>query len=625
METKNILFKRKINILINILLILLSILLQKKTYAQDYQQLLVTEDNKNAIIKIKRLPVSKSTIPFEIKVIWVDKNLKATQVKDAPRIILGTDNIHISPNAYLKLVSKSDYIYFTDKTILNFKFDKNQYKGGNIQLNLNLFYLNKEGVTTLKSTWKNFFFRKPEQLIFKTFITKNQLTPNPKLLVQFTGADIEGGETKLMPGQTAILTFKLNNTGNAKTDKIRINISEESKLEGLEFKKYYEINALGAGEHTVFKIPVKAKYTLKKGNAFFNVRFLYSEIKKEEQTTCELSTRSDYYPPVITIIKPLTTRGFQLAMENNNILIEGKVTDNVAVAKLKINNTEIEFDDNGYFSYSLILNQEINKAEIKAWDFADNTSTEIINLSYLKPKPESDNSFGTYYALIIANNQYDDPAIISLDEPIKDAEKLYKTLTTKYTFEPQNVKILKNGTYVDIIQAFDELSNQITPNDNLLIFYSGHGWWDDKKKLGYWLPVDAKKSNTAFWIRNSTISDYMGSINSKHTLLIADACFSGSIFKTKRAFNQGGAIEKLYQLPSRKAMTSGNLKEVPDKSMFLYYLVKSLNENQEKFISSDVLFSNFRIAVMNNSNTEPQYGTIRNTGDEGGEFIFIKR
>jgi hypothetical protein len=118
----------------------------------------------------------------------------------------------------------------------------------------------------------------------------------------------------------------------------------------------------------------------------------------------------------------------------------------------------------------------------------------------------------------------------------------------------------------------------------------------------------------------------MGSINSKHTLLIADACFSGSIFKTRSAFKDAQpAINKLYELSSKKAMTSGNLKEVPDQSVFMHYLVKRLTENSEKYISSDILFSSFRQAVLNNSSTEPQYGTIQNAGDEGGEFIFIKR
>ena len=255
------------------------------------------------------------------------------------------------------------------------------------------------------------------------------------------------------------------------------------------------------------------------------------------------------------------------------------------------------------------------------------TENESSNTTTLNPavKNQKISNVGKFYALIIGNNDYQDPEIPSLDEPASDATKLFNVLTTRYTFEKSNVTFLKNATYVQMIQAFDDLSNKITKNDNLLVFYAGHGWWNELKSLGFWLPIDAKKTNTAYWIPNSRISDYMSSIKSKHTLLIADACFSGSIFKTRGLIDAKPSINKLYDLPSKKAMTSGTLKEVPDKSVFLQYLVQRLNENTEKYISSDILFSSFREAVLNNSPTEPQYGTIQNAGDEGGEFIFILR
>ena len=255
------------------------------------------------------------------------------------------------------------------------------------------------------------------------------------------------------------------------------------------------------------------------------------------------------------------------------------------------------------------------------------TENESSNLTAANPvvKNQKISNVGKFYALIIGNNEYQDPEIPSLDEPVSDATKLYDVLTTRYTFEKSNVTFLKNATYVQMIQAFDDLSNKITKNDNLLVFYAGHGWWNELKNLGFWLPIDAKKSNTAFWIPNSRISDYMSSIKSKHTLLIADACFSGSIFKTRGLIDAKPSINKLYELPSKKAMTSGTLKEVPDKSVFLQYLVQRLTDNPERYISSDMLFASFREAVLNNGPTEPQYGTIQNAGDEGGEFIFILR
>ena len=67
------------------------------------------------------------------------------------------------------------------------------------------------------------------------------------------------------------------------------------------------------------------------------------------------------------------------------------------------------------------------------------------------------------------------------------------------------------------------------------------------------------------------------------------------------------------------------LEEVPDRSVFIEYFLKRLLDNEKKYISSGELYNSFRDAVLNNSPNIPQYGFIQDAGDEGGEFIFIKR
>jgi hypothetical protein len=232
---------------------------------------------------------------------------------------------------------------------------------------------------------------------------------------------------------------------------------------------------------------------------------------------------------------------------------------------------------------------------------------------------------GLFYALIIGINDYSDPEVNDLDFCIRDSESFYKTLTSRYTFEPGNVKLLKNATYKEIEDALLYFAKKVRPMDSFLIFYAGHGHWIDASQLGFWLPSDAQKVSRSNWFRNSTLRDYLKEINSRHTLLITDACFSGSIFKTRAAFSDASiAINKLYELPSRKAMTSGTMTEVPDQSAFLKYMIDRLDKNTEKYLSSEQLFSNFRMAVINNSGgVVPQYGEIQDVGDQGGDFIFI--
>jgi hypothetical protein len=72
-------------------------------------------------------------------------------------------------------------------------------------------------------------------------------------------------------------------------------------------------------------------------------------------------------------------------------------------------------------------------------------------------------------------------------------------------------------------------------------------------------------------------------------------------------------------------MTSGNLPEVPDKSVFLQFLLKDLDENTDLFLPAAKLFTRMYKPILNNAPSTPQFGVIQGAGDEGGDFIFIKK
>ncbi|MCX6300877.1 MAG: caspase family protein [Bacteroidia bacterium] len=365
-------------------------------------------------------------------------------------------------------------------------------------------------------------------------------------------------------------------------------------------------------------------------------------IATTEKTT--ITTTSDNQPIIkpqkdgvlrnnamMEIFSPVATRG-RVTHDKSSILIVGRVSDPVGINTFLIDKNLIKLSEGGIFQFNhdLVKGENIialvainnkgimNEQKLIIDCTADNANVPGVNVPEIAK--------GKYYALLIGINEYQSDEISDLDNPVKDAESLFNVLLSKYTFEKDHVIFLKNPTRGEIIMAFDNFKKKLTPNDNLLIFYAGHGNWDEKGKVGYWLPSDALKSNSVNWYSNSSLRDDIGSIQTKHTILIADACFSGAIFKSRAAFTDTPrGIEKLYELSSRKAITSGILQEVPDESMFIKYLVERLDENEERFLPSEILFSSFKQAVMNNSPNVPQYGVIQNVGDEGGDFIFIRK
>lgn len=337
----------------------------------------------------------------------------------------------------------------------------------------------------------------------------------------------------------------------------------------------------------------------------------------------------DTVPPFINYISPGLSPGVVFSSDLPEIDLIGRVTDTSGISFFSVNAEFKELTETGIFTSALKLEEGMNRFRVVAMDLEENILEHFLLINYTPPVVTLADKItreSNYYGLIIGIDRYRDPGIPELENAVKDAGDLYQVLTGLYSFREENIRFLKNATRSDIIQSLDELGQMVTPSDNLLIFYAGHGWWDGVANNGYWLPSDAESNVKTNWFRNSTLVDYLKEINSKHTLLIADACFGGSIFKTRSAFgNREKAYEKLYELPSRKAMTSGTLTEVPDRSAFTRFLLQRLKENEEKYLASEQLFSSFRFAVINNSDVIPQYGEIKDVGDQGGDFIFLKK
>jgi hypothetical protein len=248
------------------------------------------------------------------------------------------------------------------------------------------------------------------------------------------------------------------------------------------------------------------------------------------------------------------------------------------------------------------------------------TAEETETNNYVSPQ-------GQYHALLIGNSLYKDRSI-NLEQPVEDVLKLKEILLSKYSFEEENIVTLLNGSRSQILIKLYQLRLELDQDDNLLIFYAGHGYWDKAVEQGYWWPTDVDTDNPSNWLSNSDLKEQIRAIPTAHTLLISDACFSGGIFKTRGVEDLRDAntsIQLLYRMPSRRAISSGTLSTVPDNSVFFKYLSKYLEDNENKYLPSTELFTSIRKSVLNNSHTVPQDGVIMGTGDEGGDFIFISK
>jgi hypothetical protein len=334
-------------------------------------------------------------------------------------------------------------------------------------------------------------------------------------------------------------------------------------------------------------------------------------------------------PPEVQIISPVGLRqGVTFQADKQNLSLGIRILNNTSEVKVFVNNIEVPSSGAGDIHLKdLELKRGTNNISVLVRQKDKVISENNYSLLFI---PEMKNlspfalNIGKNYALIVANGTYMNPSIQSLKRPVLDAKELRDVLVSKYTFDPDNIYFLQDMKRANLMMALDELQEKLKPEDNLLIYYAGHGKMDEASKRGYWLLADADPSSRVEWFNNSTLIDYIKGFNAKHVLLVADACFAGSIFYSRSVFDDAPPpIQDVYKNKSRTAMTSGGTTEVNDESKFSEMLLKYLKENSSQYFTSSQLFRLIENSVMNTKSTAPRFGIIEDTDDNHGDFVFI--
>ena len=232
-----------------------------------------------------------------------------------------------------------------------------------------------------------------------------------------------------------------------------------------------------------------------------------------------------------------------------------------------------------------------------------------------------------YYALVIGNNNYQH--LEKLDAAENDAKVIADVLENKYGFK---VNLLLNADYDTTVNSLFAITSKLKKNDNLLIYYAGHGELDKAENRGYWLPVDASYELRSKWVSNQRIVDRVKATKAKHVLLMIDSCFSGALMRGGNLIKRDISIDEKYILrlknkKTRLVITSGGNEPVIDSdggshSLFAYKLIETLKQNKD-VINSQYLFENIRKYVIANTDQTPELALVHKTGHDGGDFLFF--
>jgi len=236
---------------------------------------------------------------------------------------------------------------------------------------------------------------------------------------------------------------------------------------------------------------------------------------------------------------------------------------------------------------------------------------------------------GNNHLLVIAIDAYEH--CTTLHNCVKDAKDLIQVLTERYAFEAENVTTLFNEqvTKPNLYTTFRQLGTKVEEDDNLIIYFSGHGYYSKLEKAGYFIPYDARIDEDWNYFRNDALMSFVRAINAFHTFLMVDSCFSGALFSQKNVSSTAYA-EKAERKKSRWALAAGAIEEVEDgfhgdNSPFAKAVLSFLKANDEPKIPVSKLVQDVKITVAHNSRQRPIGGHLYKVGDEDGEFVFRLR
>ena len=354
-----------------------------------------------------------------------------------------------------------------------------------------------------------------------------------------------------------------------------------------------------------------------------------SAVEQEQKSVLETLNKEIHKKDLQVNImnKQIASLSEQLNSQNNSELVQ-------QVQELKSLIVELEAESNVAKQQKVSIQQRSDGLKLRSSNAIAGTSSFENSGDEIK---SGDINFGKYYALVIANQDYD--KIESLDTPLNDINVVADLLTNRYGF---NVKKIMNANDIAVMEAINNISEQLTEDDNLLIYYAGHGARLQSGALesGYWLPTNAEAPpRDTYWVANEFVTRHLSRFKARRVLVVADSCYSGLLSSAPGILMMGenGKYNNDYikykaSKRSRLLLTSGGDQPILDgvggsNSVFTKAFVDVLRSNNA-IMTGPQLFMEVRKKVVNAAKAvdfdqNPEYKTIKGAGHEVGDFFFV--
>lgn len=239
------------------------------------------------------------------------------------------------------------------------------------------------------------------------------------------------------------------------------------------------------------------------------------------------------------------------------------------------------------------------------------------------------------YAIVFGTDKYDEWS--NLTNPVNDAETVGRELEESYGFEVEVVTNTNLRTMKEKIVSLYDKSYQ--ENDQLMIFFAGHGQFDERTTRGFLVAKDSKEVDIIkdSYFSYSELRDLVDNIPCQHVMLVLDACFGGTFDQDIARSGSRGAdntdlasrtefIERKLRYRTRAYLTSGGKEYVKDgrpghHSPFAAQFLEALRS----YGGADGILTKTELkGYMEVLAQQPMMGDF-GTYEPGSDFIFIAK
>src|SRR6267154_4681268 len=236
------------------------------------------------------------------------------------------------------------------------------------------------------------------------------------------------------------------------------------------------------------------------------------------------------------------------------------------------------------------------------------------------------------YALFFATDNYD--YLTDLVNPVYDANTIANELKEKYGFETE---VIENANQEDVLVKIKDYSKRnYKPQDQLFIFFAGHGQFDEGFSEGYVVAKNSLETDRAktTYISHSNLRSYINNISCSHILLTMDVCFGGTLdpviararaSDSKDELTNNEFLARKLSKKTRRYITSGGKEYVSDgivgkHSPFASRLIEAFKSRggEVGILTMSEIIPYLEKIKLN----EPRSGTFGDD-EKGSDFVFV--